>query len=151
MMKGIFRYKNSKNHVMPIRMTIHSKGVHMKSPIGWFDIPTKDLDRAATFYSAVIGKSVNISEFMGMKMGFFPMEKDGEVGGALMPPDTGNSPSKIGTRVYFTFDGNLDEAIARVEPAGGKITMPKMAIGEAGFVAMMEDTEGNQVGLHSYK
>lgn len=123
----------------------------MKSPIGWFDIPTLDLDRAAKFYSAVIGKPVNISDFMGMKMGFFPMEKDGDVGGALMPPGAENAPSKTGTRVYLSFDGNLDEAISRVEPAGGKISVPKMAIGEAGFIAMMEDTEGNIVGLHSYK
>jgi predicted enzyme related to lactoylglutathione lyase len=123
----------------------------MKSPIGWFDIPTLDLERAVKFYSTVIGEPVNILEFMGMKMGFFPMEKDGDTGGALMPPGSENTPSKTGTRVYLAFDGNLDEAISRVEPAGGMIRVPKMAIGEAGFIAMMEDTEGNIVGLHSYK
>lgn len=38
----------------------------------------------------------------------------------------------------------------RVEGAGGKILMPKTAIGmDAGYFAMISDTDGNTVGLHS--
>ncbi len=33
--------------------------------------------------------------------------------------------------------------------AGGKITRPKMAIGENGGIALILDTEGNEIGLHS--
>jgi predicted enzyme related to lactoylglutathione lyase len=38
-----------------------------------------------------------------------------------------------------------------VEPAGGKVLVPKTAIGMegAGHFAMISDTEGNTVGLHS--
>jgi predicted enzyme related to lactoylglutathione lyase len=34
---------------------------------------------------------------------------------------------------------------------GGKIIIPKMAIGEYGFIGHFEDTEGNRIGLHSMK
>ena len=38
----------------------------------------------------------------------------------------------------------------RVEGAGGKILMPKTVIGmDAGYFAMISDTDGNTVGLHS--
>jgi uncharacterized protein len=36
-----------------------------------------------------------------------------------------------------------------VDPAGGMILQPKFSIGEPGWIAMIRDTEGNTVGLHS--
>ena len=33
--------------------------------------------------------------------------------------------------------------------AGGKVVMPKTDIGPPGFIALVRDTEGNVVGLHS--
>ena len=121
----------------------------MKNVISWFDIPTEDFERAVSFYSTILGEPVKVSEHMGAKMGFFPMDPDGMVGGDLVPPGCGNVPSKTGTRVYLNCDGKLDEVLSRVEPAGGKIVEPKVSIGEPGFIAFIEDTEGNIVGLHS--
>ncbi len=89
--------------------------------------------------------------FMGQKLGFFPMEGREGVGGDIVPPGLGNKPCGHGTRVYLSCEGVLDEVIARVEMAGGKITMPKTALGQAGWIAMIMDTEGNGVGLHSFK
>jgi len=63
----------------------------------------------------------------------------------------GNKPSANGTRVYLSCEGVLDEVIARVEKAGGKIVMPRTKIGEEGWVALITDSEGNSVGLHSFK
>jgi len=38
----------------------------------------------------------------------------------------------------------------KVEAAGGKITLPKTLISpENGFMAIIIDTEGNRIGLHS--
>jgi predicted enzyme related to lactoylglutathione lyase len=40
--------------------------------------------------------------------------------------------------------------LARAESAGGKVILPKTAIGEnRGFIALFIDTEGNKVGFHS--
>jgi len=46
-------------------------------------------------------------------------------------------------------NGRLDEAIATVEPNGGKIVQPKDAIGPNGFRAVVMDSEGNRIALHS--
>jgi predicted enzyme related to lactoylglutathione lyase len=52
--------------------------------------------------------------------------------------------------VYFGCDDCAIEA-ARVGKAGGKIQQEKMPIGEYGFIALLHDTEGNRIGLHSMK
>ena len=38
---------------------------------------------------------------------------------------------------------------ARVADAGGQVIRPKFAIGEFGWVALCQDTEGNIFGLNS--
>lgn len=121
----------------------------MKSAIAWFDIPTLDFERAHTFYSTILGQTLEIEDFMGQKLGYFPMSSDGEVGGDLVPPDPTFIPSSQGTRVYLNCEGKLDEVISRIELAGGKIVRPKFQIGDQGFIVIIQDTEGNIVGLHS--
>ena len=46
---------------------------------------------------------------------------------------------------------DLSVPLARVEKAGGKILLPKTAIGENGFMAHFLDTEGNKIAFHSMK
>ena len=50
--------------------------------------------------------------------------------------------------IYFN---STDTAIeeARVVAAGGKVLSAKHAVGEHGFVYIIEDTEGNAIGIHS--
>ena len=38
---------------------------------------------------------------------------------------------------------------ARDAANGGQIVKPKMSIGEYGSIALVQDTEGNMIGLHS--
>ena len=49
---------------------------------------------------------------------------------------------------YFACEECSVEA-ARVEEAGGKIHKRKFSIGQYGFIALVTDTEGNMIGLHS--
>jgi predicted enzyme related to lactoylglutathione lyase len=128
----------------------------MKNAITWFDIPTEDFDRALKFYSDILGQKIRVDTFMGQKLGFFPMEGREGVGGDLVPPHPapsgmGNRPCSYGTRVYLSCEGIIDEVISRVERAGGKIIAPKFKLGDVGWIAMIADTEGNTVGLHSFK
>jgi predicted enzyme related to lactoylglutathione lyase len=44
---------------------------------------------------------------------------------------------------------DINAALKKVEEKGGKILNPKNSIGEFGFVAHFEDSEGNRVALHS--
>ena len=63
----------------------------------------------------------------------------------------GEVPSREGTLVYLNTHGEaaLAEVLARVVPAGGRVMMPKTSIGPQGFIAVIEDTEHNRVGLHA--
>jgi uncharacterized protein len=59
-------------------------------------------------------------------------------------------PGAGGTLVYFTCEDCAVE-LSRVEKAGGKLLQEKFPIVPYGFCALMMDTEGNTVGLHSVK
>lgn len=120
----------------------------MSNVITWFEIPTADFDRAVKFYSIILGKEIAVNDHMGQTRGVFP--KDGEdVGGELVPPGNGQYPSATGTRISLNCEGILDEVIGRVEAAGGHVLQPKMSLGKPGWVAVISDSEGNTVGLHS--
>jgi len=119
----------------------------MANQIVWCDIPVLDLDRAIKFYSAVLGQEVKMHDFPGMKMGVLP-HRDGEVGACLFTGAEGK-PAQTGVLIYLNATGRLDEAIAAVERNGGKIIQPKHPIGPFGFRAIVVDSEGNRVALHS--
>jgi hypothetical protein len=55
-----------------------------------------------------------------------------------------------GTLVYFNTE-EINEELSRVETAGGKIIRSKQNIGDYGFIALVEDSEGNMIGMHSQK
>ncbi len=120
----------------------------------WFEIPAADFERAKTFYETVLDTQLFINdqrETMGSMLGVFP-HGDG-IGGCLVHnPQYGYSPSGEGTLVYLSAKGDLDAVLARVPAAGGKVLLPKTALGEGaggGFVGWVLDSEGNKVGLYS--
>ena len=43
---------------------------------------------------------------------------------------------------------SIDPTLEAIEGAGGKTLVPKQSIGEHGFIAHFEDTEGNRVAVH---
>ena len=119
----------------------------MANQIVWVDIPVKVLERAIRFYSAVLGAPVKKEEFPGMVIGILP-HQDGEVGGCLYKNEA-DEPSSKGPLLYLNANGRLDQAIAAVEANGGKVLVPKHAIGPYGHRAIVLDSEGNRVALHS--
>lgn len=119
----------------------------MANQIVWCDIPVLDLDRAVRFYSAVLGQSVKKQEFPGMTVGLLP-HNDGEVGGCLVPC-VEDKPSANGAMIYLNANGRLDDAIAEVTQHGGEVIQAKHAIGPFGFRAVVLDSEGNRIALHS--
>lgn len=119
----------------------------MADQIVWCDIPVKDLDRAIRFYSAVLGAPVKKERFGGMSLGLLPFG-DKEVGACLYLTEE-NRPSAAGPRIYLNVQGRLDAAIAAVAPNGGKVVGPKESIAPHGFRAVIDDSEGNRVALHS--
>ena len=121
----------------------------MNNPVNWFEIYVSDMDRAAEFYSKVLGKELmEIPSPDEGQMKAFPWEEGAaNASGALINHPMGQ-PGAGGTMVYFECEDVANE-IGRVAEAGGSVEMEKKAIGEHGFIAMFTDTEGNCVGLHS--
>jgi predicted enzyme related to lactoylglutathione lyase len=57
-------------------------------------------------------------------------------------------PAGDGVLIYLDANPELDQAIERIVPAGGKVILPKTR-NPAGFVCIFEDTEGNKMGLYA--
>ncbi len=118
----------------------------MSNAINWFEIPTSDMDRAISFYSAILNTELNTSQMGEYKMAFFPAEG---VGGALVQGE-GFTPSTNGVVPYLNGGNDLQEILSRVEAAGGTVILPKTQITEEiGYMAYFTDSEGNKIGLHS--
>ncbi|SHJ44423.1 hypothetical protein SAMN04487911_12151 [Arenibacter nanhaiticus] len=121
----------------------------MNNPVQWFEIATTDLERAKEFYAKVFNLEFQFIEMPDSKMYMFgEPNKIGSAGSLVQSKD--NKPSAKGTLIYFSCEDVAIEA-GRIEEAGGKLLLPKTAIGEFGFFTHFIDTEGNKIGLHSNK
>lgn len=118
------------------------------NPVGWFEIYVQDMNRAKAFYEAVFALKLEKLPATDLEMWAFPMDvaRYGAPGALIHMPGCRSGPG--GTLVYFSSKDCTTET-ARVEAAGGKIFKPKFSIGQYGFIALVTDTEGNMIGLHS--
>lgn len=121
--------------------------------LNWFEVPVVNMERAAKFYSTVFDVDIEVSEFGGMPMGFFPYEPmSGKLSGALIKSEMHIPSATDGPALYFNAGDDLSGALAKVEGAGGSIVMPKTQISEEhGYMAFFLDTEGNRMAMHSQK
>ncbi|WP_449258782.1 VOC family protein [Chlorobium limicola] len=132
------------------------------NPVVWFEIYVEDMERARAFYEAtldvVLEKMLPPTEEMSkeanMEMWSFPGPRDSET--AMTTPGAsgmlvkmeGFGPGAGGTLVYFGCE-ECGATAARAVKNGGRTVSEKMSIGEYGFIALVRDTEGNVIGLHS--
>lgn len=124
------------------------------NPVGWFEIYVKDMPRAKAFYEAVLGLKLQKLETTAdgiSEMWAFPMQRDAAgAAGALVRMEGGPAGGGASTIVYFMSEDCAVE-LARAAPSGGSVKKPKVAIGPNGFIALLHDTDGNVIGLHSMK
>ena len=117
--------------------------------VNWFEIPVRDMDRAAAFYETLLASPLRRETIAPNQLGVFSYAETG-VGGCLIAGDHIPAPTSSGTLVYLNAEPSLDAVLARVEAAGGRITTPKLRLpGDMGCFAHITDTEGNRVGLHA--
>ena len=118
--------------------------------VNWFEIPVRDMDRAQRFYEAVFDSPLRREQAGPMTtLAVFPYEKYA-VGGCLFASADGPQPSQDGAVVYLNAERSLDATLARVEAAGGRVTLPRTELPEGmGCFAHIADSEGNRVGLHA--
>ncbi len=123
-----------------------------KNAISWFEIPTRDLNRAQAFYESVFQIKMSAIDTDPIKMRLFPLENPmGGVGGSLVFNDKFYKPSSTdGPLIYLNGNPDLQVFLDRVEKAGGKVLVPKTNISpEYGYMGMFIDTEGNRIALHN--
>ncbi len=120
------------------------------NPVVWFEIYVQEMARAKQFYEAVFGLTLTQLEspIPGMELWSFPMEQ-GAPGatGALVKMEEKDAGGG-GTLIYFSCADCSIEA-TKAATNGGQIFREKFPIGQYGFIALVFDTEGNMIGLHS--
>ena len=127
----------------------------MENTIVWADIPVIDLERAITFYSAVLQRRFVKMEGMesiaieapsddaaATPPGQFPVSFD-------LAQTSQTKPSTDGPTIYLNSYGDPEGMLQRAAEAGGEVLMPVSDMGEmVGFIGMFRDTEGNRIGVH---
>ena len=120
------------------------------NPVVYFEIPVLELDRACAFYSKVFETTLTQEVIDGYQMAFFESSAESfGATGALVVGDV-YIPSHQGCFLYFGVE-SIDETVARALQYGGSVMYPKKSNGDLGFVAEIQDTEGNRIALHEEK
>ncbi len=123
----------------------------MTVQVVWIKIPVKDIERALKFYTSLFGGEPEIVDEGVRKTATIMNSEKFGVGFSLDQTDN-FEPSDKGPLIYiWAEDDDMDAAIAKVEPAGGKTVTPKTAMGQAGFYGLFQDTEGNVLAWYSTK
>ncbi|TMU56877.1 VOC family protein [Flagellimonas algicola] len=118
--------------------------------VGWFEVPVTNMDRAKAFYDQVFQIDIQVQDFGGTLMGWFPWA-EGKPGanGSLIQHESYKPSSTDGVLIYFS-SVDVQHELDRVEAAGGKIQRGKTQISpEVGYMGVFVDSEGNRVALHS--
>jgi hypothetical protein len=118
----------------------------MGNTVVWVELPAKDIARAAKFYGALFGATIEVNDDGVREIATLPHEG---VGVSLTQID-GFEPADGGVFVYLDASGKLEEMVARVAPAGGTVVTERADLGGgAGFYTTIRDTEGNLIALYT--
>ena len=126
----------------------------MKHAISWFEIPATDLARAQKFYETIFSVGLIPMDLPNIRMRMFPVEDmENGIGGAIVDSSGFHKPSATdGPLIYLNGNPDVQQVLDKVDSAGGSIMVPKTEISpEYGYMAVILDTEGNRIGLHSTK
>ena len=123
------------------------------NPVGWFDIYVSDMVRARKFYEGLL--SIEFTAFMSpmdsdMEMLMFPLEGSVYGAGGALVKHSMRGPSSGGTLVYFSV-ADCGERSEWAQSQGQHIIVPRTSIGEEGYISVITDPEGNNIGLHSHQ
>ena len=116
----------------------------IKNTCVWFEMPVTDMERAKTFYSAVLEGELVDEEGGPNPMAMFPMASEKSVGGHIYP---GKPAAKgEGATVHLAVNSTVEAAIERVIKAGGEVVSPVIEIDKMRF-AYCIDLDGNSFGV----
>ena len=122
----------------------------MANSVGWFEIYVDDMSRAKAFYEKVFGVRLEKLDNPKIDMWSFPSQQESYGASGALVRMPGFEAGANSVLVYFTCADCAVEA-AKAVNAGGRIQKQKESIGQYGYIALVFDTEGNMIGLHSMK
>jgi predicted enzyme related to lactoylglutathione lyase len=114
-----------------------------------FEVPYDDVDRATSFYRDVFGWQVQaVPELSYHMVATGPGDDQG------MPSEPGfinggmfeRQPNVAAPVITLDVD-DIDAALAQIEARGGSTVEKKIPVGDMGFAAYFNDSEGNLLGL----
>lgn len=119
--------------------------------IAYFEIPANNVDRAKHFYHSLFGWKITPTTSL----------MDASNAAAIQYHDIITGPATDGAMnmggMYrrqlneeirnFVMVDDVDPVLAKVGNLNGRIRMPKTEIPGVGTVAIIEDTEGNSIGI----
>ena len=120
--------------------------------LAYFEIPADNVDRAKRFYHALLGWKIEPTRT--------PM--DPATVASMQYQDISTGEAQEGTLnmggmykrqmqgtpiINYVMVEDIDIVLAKVEKLGGKIVLPKMEVKSVGLTAIIQDTEGNAIGL----
>jgi uncharacterized protein len=115
-----------------------------------FEIPFDDKARAMKFYAGAFGwKLTDMAEMSYVMAETAPIDENqrptepGTINGGLF-----QRPKEAPAPVLYVGVGSIDQALKKVQAAGGKVVTPRTPIPGMGAFARVADTEGNVVGLY---
>jgi len=125
-------------------------------PVRSFDLPVDDMARAAQFYRSVFGWSVGVVEGSGgdyhhavtseVDVNGVPLSRDSINGGLFRRGTHGIDRTFLELEV-----SSIDESVSKVLENGGRLVREKRPMLDFAFFAMVQDTEGNYLGLMEYR
>ena len=121
----------------------------MSGRVVHFEVPFDDADRARGFYKDVFDWQIQALPEMGYNMVSTGPTSDqgmptepGFIGGGML-----ERQAPVTTPVITLQVDDIDATLVAVEKHGGVTVGDKMAVGDMGFAAYFNDSEGNLMGL----
>jgi hypothetical protein len=129
-------------------MTTTTTNPPSKNVVNWFEIPVSNIEQASALYAAMLDTKLEQSVFGGVPHAVISNADHSCVSGALVsdpkrPPNRGN-----GTLIYLNAPDGVARCVARAVEAGAKVVQPLTPIDPHGTIALIEDLDGNVIGLH---
>jgi len=122
--------------------------------IVYFEIPADDVDRAKRFYNSLLGwkiepTKVSIPDMASMQYQDIITGETKEVTPMCGTLSMGGMYKRQMNEpiINYVMVDDIDKMIAMVEKLGGKIAVPKKEIKSVGQIVIIQDTEGNAIGL----
>lgn len=131
-------------------MTTQNTSSAPKSIVNWFEIPVTDIEKARSLYEAMLDMKLPVSDFGGVPHAVLSNSNASCTSGALVSDPTRPPKRGSGTVLYLHATDGVARCLSRAVEAGAKVVQPRTEIGPHGAIALIEDLDGNVIGLHEH-